>query len=637
MRLVYFMKNKISDLLFLAWPCYFIFGIFAFPFIPLYLFFVFLAISIFTFLIFIHLPNFIWRISLGAIFFCIGGLSAHLSQYNLPETITRSQSYDFQFMQVVQIEPKDGRKSRYLLKVGQNQFIQVTSSYFQPEIEHCDIIHGRVYLNHPSQALTPTGFDLSQYAKQKKIIGYGWSLEKFTDTKAKTKGVSCRINHFRFLLYKHLEPYFSDQSLALSSALLIGYKAALTNDIKNSFKSLGLSHVLVISGLHVSLVSLFFFGLFRFIFALIPPLYRYYNIKSLAALAAIIIVIFYCLIAGYQAATLRATIMVIYALMAIIAHRPIFSFRTFSFALITILLLNPLQIYMAGFQLSFLAVFGIILCNKLQFSRRKFIQNIFITSFIILWLAPITFYYFGFTSWVGLPFNMLILPILTFIILPFLFLGLFFPLLWRINDYLFHHFFDFIAKLSLENFIYASAQPHLLGLFLFYITASLSLIIHAYFKKSKSTLFISAIGIYAFMIWHIHEQKQKISQIMLIYEGPSIVWREENKLHIHYFETEAISNYKLLQIKQFFGFSPYEKPIISYGENRYVNKHLLAATRNYAYLEGLCLKAHILISPYDFRCRNAQAIHIRSPFSSYYYQIQFSHDANQFIIKYFND
>lgn len=630
------MKNKISDLLFLAWPCYFILGIFAFPLLSLYLFFVFLAISIFTFLIFIHLPRFIWSLSLGAILFSIGGVAAHLSVYNLPQVIERSGVYDFQSMQIVQIEPKDSKKSRYLLKIAPNQFIQVTSSYLQSEIKHCDIIHGRVYLNRPSKAITPTGFDLSQYAKQKKIIGYGWSLAKFTPTQSQTKNLTCQINHLRFLIFQRLKQHFSEQSLALSSALLIGYKAALSTDIKNSFKSLGLSHVLVISGLHVSLVSLFFFNLFRFIFALVPVLYRYYNIKSLAAFLAIGIVIFYGLIAGYQAATLRAAIMVIYALMAIIAHRPIFSFRTFSLALMSILLINPQQLYMAGFQLSFLAVFGIILCNKLQFFKQKIAHNIFITSFIILWLAPITFYYFGFTSLIGLAFNLLILPLLTFIILPFLFLGQLMPFLWDVNDYLFRQFFDFIEKLSLENFIYATAQPHILGIFAFYTGFSLSLLIYIYFTKRKSLLFVSFIAVYGLMAWHIYLQKQKLSHIFLIYEGPSLVWRSQDKLHIHYFETQSISNYNLLQIKQFFGFSPYAKPIISYGEDIDVKGRVFSATRNYTYLKGLCFKADILISPYSFRCQRGKALHLRSPFSSSYYQLQPHDDYNQFIIKYFN-
>ncbi len=631
------MKNKISDLLFLMWPCCFILGIFAFPILSLYLFFLFLAISIFLFLTFIRLSSPVWRLSLGAIFFCIGSISAHFSQYNLPQMIDDSDSYVFQFMQVMHIEPKDKNNMRYLLKVGDNQFIQVTSSYNQPRIKHCDLIHGRVYLNRASQKLTPTGFNLYKYAQYKKIIAYGWSLEQFKHTQIQAKNLACQTNYLRRNIYKMLEKRLSHQSLALSSALLIGYKAQLSDEIKNNFKSLGISHTLVISGLHVGLISLFFFNLFRFIFALIPFLYRYYNIKSFAAFLTVIIVIFYCLIAGYQAATLRATIMVIYGLMAIISNRIIFSFRTFSLPLMTILLIDPNQIYMAGFQLSFLAVFGIILYNKTQMFKRKILQNIFMTSFIILWLAPITFYYFGFSSLVGLLTNILILPLLTFIILPLLFLGFIIPPLWEVNGYLLHKFLKFIEGLDLKEFIYATVQPDLLWIFSFYIIVSLLLIYRIYFEKFKYFTFLFFMMTYMAFIIHLQKQEQKISQTILIYEGPSIAWRVNDKLYIHYFKQKHISDYKLLQIKQYFGVSPYESPFISYGSQIKIKNILWAATKNYTYLKALCLKADIVISPYEFRCKKTKAIHLKEAFSSYYYQIEHIHDINKLIIKYFND
>lgn len=634
---VLLMKNKISDLLFLIGPFCLIFGIFIFSYISLYLFFLFSAISIFLFFIFIHQSRFFWRIILGGIFICIGGISAHISQYNLPKMIEKSGVYEFQFMQVMQIEPKDNKKYRYILKLDDHRLIQVTSSLKMPHIKHCNVVGGRVFLNKPSQKLTPTGFNFYQYSQYKKIIGYGWPLKAFEDRQIQRKNVSCRINQMRFSIYKKLQNYFSDQALALSSALLIGYKAQINDNIKTQFKSLGISHTLVISGLHIGLVSLFFFQMFRFIFALIPPLYRYYNIKSLAALLTIIMVVFYGLIAGYQAATLRACIMVIYGLLAIMSNRSIFSFRSFSFALITVLLINPNQIYMAGFQLSFLAVFGIILCHKLIFFKSRIRQNIFMTSFIALWLAPISLYYFGLTSFVGILANLFVLPLLTFIILPFMFLGFFIPYLWKVNNYLFLSFFENIQKLNTEDFIIATVAPSLESIAVFYIFISFILIISIYAKFKKSFTFFSVFMVYGLLFIYLQRQDEKMEQNILLYEGPAIIWRDSHKLYIHYFEDNALSEYQLYQIKQYFGVNPYKESVVFYGSQAVIKGKIWAYSPHYTHLNGLCLKADIVISAFDYRCWHGNALYLKRAFSTSFYQIQLLKGSHKLKIEYFRN
>lgn len=629
------MKNKIADLLFLIWPLMSIIGILSVIVIPLYLFFIFLSMAIFLFFVAQSQTNIIWRCTLAFLFFSIGGISAHLNNNNIQQ-ISQTASYNYQHIQLRQLEPISPTRNRLIFKTDNNSFIQITSSYPPPLI--CSLYNIRVFLNKPLKAQTPEGFNLSRYAKNKHIIGYGWALQAPQATGLVQPDLACRVNQLRQKIYRHLQQYFADTHLNLAATLLLGYRGALGDDIKSRFQYLGISHILAISGLHVGLVALFFFGFFRFILSLIPKVNLHHNVKSIAALLTIPIVIFYCIIAGAEASTLRATIMMVYGLCAIILLRPALSFRVYSFALLTIILLWPMQIYSSGFQLSFLAVFGLILFSKVIWVKNRFYQSILTTIFIILWLMPISLYYFGFVSVLSVIANILVIPFLSFIILPSLFLGFLFSPIWKISDIAIGLLLNITQKHDLSIMIITTVKPNVSILIITYLFLTAAFIIIFSFshkikyKLSLSVLFLANIIFFS----HLYYKTRQINQDMLVYEGPIWVWKQQKNIYIQSLNKDIHPTpYLIKQLHQYYGIPIHIKPTYLYHNTILLKQTHIAYTPYITDIPAFCKVYTFVFAPYNERCLNTNGLYLKQPFKHNYYRIRHIFDKDKLTIEHF--
>ena len=151
------------------------------------------------------------------------------------------------------------------------------------------------------------------------------------------------------------EPYAS-----FAEALITGERSTIPPEINNSLLVSGLFHILSISGLHMWLVAGGVFGAARAALALVPSLALRYPIRKWAAVAALLMALFYLLLAEGGVATLRAFIMVAIVFFAVLVDRPALSARNLALAAVVVLLLDPHAAIEAGFQMSFLAVLGLV-------------------------------------------------------------------------------------------------------------------------------------------------------------------------------------------------------------------------------------------------------------------------------------
>ncbi|MYC75245.1 DNA internalization-related competence protein ComEC/Rec2 [Candidatus Poribacteria bacterium] len=136
----------------------------------------------------------------------------------------------------------------------------------------------------------------------------------------------------------------------LLKGMLLGKRSDVPTETLDLFRNSGTFHVLAVSGLHVGLVAMFcYFGfsLFRF-----PQ-------KILCLLTIIAVLIYACLI-GFRPSVFRASLMAILFLLATLIDRDADLFNLLAFAALVLLLLNPLQLWDVGFQLSFVAVAAIV-------------------------------------------------------------------------------------------------------------------------------------------------------------------------------------------------------------------------------------------------------------------------------------
>jgi competence protein ComEC len=223
---------------------------------------------------------------------------------------------------------------------------------------------------------------------------------------------------------------------AVYRALILGEMQGIDNDLRESFNVTGLGHVLSVSGLHVGLVAVVCFALFRFLFSLSYALTLRIDIRKLTALITCFCVFAYTFIAGFQVSANRSMIMAITYLVSIVAGREKDPWSTLALAAIIVLSLDPNDLFNISFQLSFIAVIGIFLLSPYiyRFVKGKFdglgrgsilsrvyiyFSSLLIIGFsAVIFSLPVTTYYFHRISVIAIPINLIIEPLLGLWILP---------------------------------------------------------------------------------------------------------------------------------------------------------------------------------------------------------------------------
>ncbi len=253
-----------------------------------------------------------------------------------------------------------------------------------------------------------------------------------------------RLPFFRALvegLQRPVREFFQERltprNHALFRALILGERQGITPALRHPFNQTGLGHVLAVSGLHIGLVAGMSFFLFKWV------LYRSYrlalilDVRKLAALLTCLPVVLYTFLAGFQVSSQRAMIMVLAFLASILMGREREVWSTLSLAGLIVLLLDPNALFSISFQLSFMAVIGILwlapaIVNLFHRSEsmppeRKPARNRLNEYFLGLaavsvaatfFLLPLTCYYFHRIPLVSIMANLTVVPILGIWVIP---------------------------------------------------------------------------------------------------------------------------------------------------------------------------------------------------------------------------
>jgi len=155
---------------------------------------------------------------------------------------------------------------------------------------------------------------------------------------------------------------------ALLTALAVGQTDGLTRDQWRVFNATGTTHLVAISGMHVTLFALLAFSAARVMWGWLPPARRsdrevFAGVAGLAAAGA------YALLAGFSVPTQRTWLMLAIFVGARLAARTTAPARVWSLALVAVLLLDPLAPLSAGFWLSFVAVGVLLVVGQRPLSR----------------------------------------------------------------------------------------------------------------------------------------------------------------------------------------------------------------------------------------------------------------------------
>ncbi len=206
---------------------------------------------------------------------------------------------------------------------------------------------------------------------------------------------------------KNINKVISKPESALLSGILLGDKSGMSKDLQNMFRIAGLSHIVVLSGYNITIVS----DAIMKMLAFLPRLFS----LSFGAIGIILFVV----LSGASSTAIRAGIMALIVILGDFFHKKYSAGRALLVAIVIMLAINPkLLVFDVSFELSCLATFAVIYISPVMKRKFKFVPDKFglretVSSTISaqFFVLPLILYKMGMLSFVALPANILVSPI----------------------------------------------------------------------------------------------------------------------------------------------------------------------------------------------------------------------------------
>ncbi len=265
------------------------------------------------------------------------------------------------------------------------------------------------------------GFDYGKYLARNGLCGatylYGNNI-KYLSTE-QPSGFIQRSYLLRDKLIRQLESIGLEGSqLAIISAITLGEKGLLSNDVRDTFSATGVSHILVVSGMHVGFIFLIIMWLMSIIS---------YRRRWIVVVLGLIVLWSYALLTGLAPSVVRATFMFSMMLLFRVMGEKYRVKHALCLSATILILINPNVLFNVGFQLSYLAVCGIVYFYPLFYKRistiksrplRWILSSVAVTVSAQIFTLPIVIYNFN-----QFPIYFILSNLFVTAFAPFLFLG----------------------------------------------------------------------------------------------------------------------------------------------------------------------------------------------------------------------
>ena len=274
-------------------------------------------------------------------------------------------------------------------------------------------IHAAVRIYSFPDRRNPHEFDYGHWLHNRGIAAHG----ELTEVISTSKTTKIEWESVRTSVQANADMLFDEEHSHMAKALLLGFKDDLTPETRLQFSRSGLSHIMAVSGLHVGFIVAPFWLLIPFMWGSAKG--RYFGLCMLTLL-----LVGYAGLTGFSPSVSRASLMAWFISYGKLFHKVRNSINLTAVAAIIVLFINPRQLFEIGFQLSFSAVFIILLImreaqelipHKHRFGFKGGLISIILVSVVVqLGLFPILVYYFGEFSIIGPIANALVVPLLSF-------------------------------------------------------------------------------------------------------------------------------------------------------------------------------------------------------------------------------
>lgn len=325
--------------------------------------------------------------------------------------------------------------------------IRISTALGSQEIGIGQRIALRAGLGPPARPVLPGGFDFARYFYFRQIGAIGFALPpltvlppEITEEQSLDDQLSDWMARQRLALKRYLIETLPEPAAGLSVAYVTGDQSAVSEPLQQAMRAAGLSHILAISGMHLTIVCGMLYFTVRLLLACFPAISRRCDIRKPAALLALISGGLYLWLADYPVSAVRSYVMIAVFFTAILAGREADGLRSLALSAVLILLAAPSSLLEPGFQLSYAAVLALILYYRWWTARRdreaweeaswvrrmlSYFLGVGVTSLVAgAATAPIAAYHFHQFASYGLLANMICIPLVSFIVTPALSIGL---------------------------------------------------------------------------------------------------------------------------------------------------------------------------------------------------------------------
>lgn len=282
-------------------------------------------------------------------------------------------------------------------------------------------------LEEPSHATVPNMFDYANYLNRK---GKYWILK--IDSINKT-GSSNNIYYLvKNAFYQKIEDYRSSKYL---KTFILGEQQEIDDEVVESYRANGISHLFSISGMHISFLS----GMLFFVLA------RLKIKKVFASIIVCFLLFIYMFLVGCLPSVMRSTIFFLLLTFFRIGKIQVSNILIFYFMVAILLFINPLIIFELGFQYSVSISFFLILMSQKTTESNYIVSLLKVSILSFLVSLPITLYSFFEVNFLGILYNLFFVPIVSFIVFPLSLFTFCFPCF----DSLFYYITEIMENISL--------------------------------------------------------------------------------------------------------------------------------------------------------------------------------------------
>ena len=252
--------------------------------------------------------------------------------------------------------------------------------------------------------------------------------------------ISTILSRLRQSLATRFASQLSGDPGILAATLLVGVRDGLSDEALEALRQAGLAHLLAISGMHMAMMTLSAMAVFYLALALHPRAAASRSALRWTGIAGLAVAVGYLALSGASTATQRAFVMIVIALIATMAMRRAFTPRALAAAALIVLAIAPVTLLGPSFQMSFAATLALVATYaaisasgmSLWFHQHTLavpavlrrpvglVLGIAMTSLIAgLATAPFAAYHFSVGAPLSLLGNVLALPLVSLIVMPF--------------------------------------------------------------------------------------------------------------------------------------------------------------------------------------------------------------------------